>query len=189
MTALTVVYDANILYPAPLRDLFVRLTFTDLFRAKWTGDIHDEWTKNVLENRPDISRNQLERTRQKMDAVVEDCLVTDYESFIPSLKLPDADDRHVLAAAIAAQANVIITFNLKDFPAEVLKPYGVEAQHPDRFVSHLLDLDVNACLSVIKIQRESLQRPPVNVAELLETFERLGLSESVSKLTMFQHLL
>ena len=111
----TVVFDANVLYPAPLRDFLMRLALTDLFRAKWTNMIHDEWIRNVLIKRPEL-KEQLKRTRQLMNASVRDCLVEDFEYLIPTIELPDEDDRHVVAAAIHGHADMIVTFNLKDFP-------------------------------------------------------------------------
>lgn len=59
-------YNACVLYPAPLRDLLMRLALTDRFRARWTEDIHEEWIRNVLVNRPDLTREQLDRTRTLM---------------------------------------------------------------------------------------------------------------------------
>jgi len=91
----TAILDACVLHPAPLRDLLMHLALTDLFRAKWTDAIHEEWIRSVLENRLDLTREQLERTRQLMNAHVRDCLVTNYEDLIPVLTLPDPDDRHV----------------------------------------------------------------------------------------------
>ena len=105
------VYDANILYPAPLRDLFVRIAQSGLVQAKWTETIHEEWIRNVLKNRQDTTLERLTRTRQLMDTAVRDCLVTGYEILIDSMTLPDPNDRHVLAAAIRAGADAIVTFN------------------------------------------------------------------------------
>ena len=106
MTApLIAVYDACVLYPAPLRDLLMHLALTGLFQAKWTDRIHEEWTRNLLEDRPELGREKLERVRRLMDAHAEDCLVTGYEGLIGPLSLPDPDDRHVLAAAIHAKAS------------------------------------------------------------------------------------
>lgn len=115
----TVIYDACVLYPAPLRDLLMRLALTDLYRARWTDMIHDEWTRNVLKQWPDLKAEDLERTRSLMNAHVRDSLVTGFEHLIPSVELPDADDRHVVAAAIHGGASLIVTFNLKDFPPEM----------------------------------------------------------------------
>src|SRR5262249_9025488 len=133
-------YDACVLYPAPLRDLLMHLALTDLFRAKWTNAIHDEWMRHVLADRPDLKREQIERTRDLMNAHVRDCLVEGYEALIPTLTLPDEQDRHVLAAAIHAGAEVIVTYNLRDFPKEALDPFGIAAQHPDDFICHLIEL-------------------------------------------------
>lgn len=96
----TVIYDACVLYPAPLRDLPMRLALTDLYRARWTDVIHDEWTRNVLKQQPDLKAVDLERTPLLINTHVRDSLVTGFEHLIPSVKLPDMDDRHVVAAAI-----------------------------------------------------------------------------------------
>ena len=89
----TALYDACVLYPAPLRDLLMQLALTDLFRARWTNQIHDEWIRNLLKNRSDLTLEQLTQTKNLMNSHVRDCLVADYEGLIPSINLPDADDR------------------------------------------------------------------------------------------------
>jgi hypothetical protein len=100
MANLIVVYDGCVLYPAPLRDFLMWLALTDLFKARWTEEIHHEWMRNVLKNRSDLTLEQLTRTKDLMNASVRDSLVTGYEDIIPELQLPDPGDRHVLAAAI-----------------------------------------------------------------------------------------
>src|SRR2546421_12639347 len=92
----------------------------DIVLARWTDEIHDEWTRNVLENRPDLKPEQLRRTRDLMNAHVRDCLVTGYEHLIGGVDLPDANDPHVLAAAIKAGAGRIVPFNLEGF-----SPHGL----------------------------------------------------------------
>ena len=89
MGMLTVLYDACVLYPAPLRDFLMHLALTDLFAARWTDRIHEEWIRALLGKRPDLTREQLERTRELMNAHVRDCLVTEYETLIESLHLLD----------------------------------------------------------------------------------------------------
>jgi hypothetical protein len=116
----TALFDACVLYPAPLRDLLLRLAATDLFRARWTDRIHDEWMERLLEDRPELSRGQLMRTRTLMNESVPDSLVTGYEGLVETLTLPDPNDRHVVAAAIRSQAGVIVTFNERDFPKPAL---------------------------------------------------------------------
>jgi predicted nucleic acid-binding protein len=182
MANFTVVYDANVLYPAPLRDFLMRLALTDLFRARWTEDIHEEWIRNLLEVRTDLTRKQLERTRELMNANVRDCLVEGYQNLIPGLELPDPDDRHILAAAIRANASVIVTFNLKDFPAAQVEQYGVEAQHPDEFIVHLIDLNQAKVCAAAEEQRKSLRNPPKTVEEYLETLLKQGLPQTTTLL-------
>jgi predicted nucleic acid-binding protein len=175
-------YDANVLYPAELRNLLMHLALTDLFRAKWSAQVHQEWMNNLLANRSDIKREQLERTRELMDRHAIDALVTGYEDLIPGLQLPDENDRHVLAAAIRGRADVIVTMNLKDFPNEVIGAYGVEAQHPDEFVMHLFDLAPGKVLMAAREHRISLKNPPKTEAEYLDVLERQGLTQTVSVL-------
>jgi hypothetical protein len=110
-----------------------------------------------------------------MNEHVREGLVIGYEPLISGLSLPDPEDRHVLAAAIPVQAGVIVTFNLKDFPQESLKPYGVSAQHPDEFVVGLLDLDPVRVCAAVRTQRASLKKPPKSPEEFLELLERQGL--------------
>lgn len=189
MATFTALYDACVLYPAPLHDLLMRLALTDLFRARWTDQIHDEWIRNVLKDRTDITPDLLERTRSLMNFHVRDSLVTGYETLIESLELPDPDDRHVLAAAIRTRASVIVTFNLKDFPADILDPLGMEAQHPDEFISHLIDLNSGAVCVAAKRQRESLKNPPRTVEEFLTTLEQQQLPETVTRLREYSELI
>ena len=153
----TVVYDACVLYPAPLRDLLMRLALTDLYRARWSEQIHDEWISAVLRNRPDLSRQQLERTRSLMNAHVRDALVDGYQTLIPALDLPDPDDRHVLAAAIKCGADLILTFNLDDFPEQTLGVYGISAFHPDPFLVDQLNLDAKRVCAAMRAHRASLK--------------------------------
>jgi len=185
----TAVYDACVLYPAPLRDLLMRLALTDLFRARWTKHIHEEWMRSVLRDRPDLKREQLERTRDLMDENVRDCVVTGYEPLMAGLTLPDSDDRHVLAAAIRAGASVIVTYNTSDFPEARLKSFGVEAQHPDVFITHLLDLAPGAVVAAAREQRAALRNPPVTVEKFLEALARQQLPETVNRLRQFSALL
>jgi len=181
MSNFTVVYDACVLYPSPLRSFLMYLALTDLFRARWSDQIHEEWMRNVVANVPDVSRRQVERIRDLMNEHVRDCLVSDYESHISSLELPDSNDRHVLAAAIQCRASVIVTFNLKDFPELELSKYQIEAQHPDEFCAHLLDLSPEVVCEAARLQRASMKKPPKTVAEYLELLAAQGL-EATTKL-------
>ncbi len=126
-----VVYDANVLYTSTLRDVLIRVGLARLVQPKWTDRILDEVFRNLRSDRPDLVPARLDRTRRLMNEAIRDVMVTGYEHLIDQLDLPDADDRHVLAAAIHADATVIVTRNLRDFPADRLNRSGVQAQHPD----------------------------------------------------------
>ncbi|WP_019218451.1 PIN domain-containing protein [Legionella tunisiensis] len=177
MVNFAVLYDACVLYPAPLRDLLMRLAMSELFRAKWSNRIHEEWINNLLRNREDLKRQDLERTRDLMNMHVLDSLVENFEDIEKALNLPDPNDNHVLAAAIVSNCNVLVTFNLKDFLEEELNKYNIEAQHPDDFLMHLTDLNENRFLDTVKKTRVSLRNPPKTADEYLSTLQQ-GLKKS-----------
>ena len=181
MATLTALLDACVLYPQTLRDLLLNLARTDLFRARWTELINEEWTRKLLEKNPGKA-DRVARTLALVNQSVEDCLISGYEEVIPTLQLPDPDDRHVLAAAIVGQADVIITLNLDDFPPEPLEPFGIEAQHPDTFVAHLIGLDQEVVCAAIRRMRERYKNPPMTAAEYLDSLEKKGLSRSAGLL-------
>jgi predicted nucleic acid-binding protein len=189
MSSYTALFDANVLYPAPLRDVLMQLAITDLFRAKWSADIHREWIGALLRNEPHRDRAALERTRDLMDSKTRDCLVTGYEPLIPSLELPDPDDRHVLAAAIVGRCDVIVTQNLKDFPDAALSPYGIDVQHPDEFLCNHLNLAQGLFCSAIQRVRCRLQNPPYTIDQYLDTLTRNGLVATAAELRPFAELL
>ena len=189
MSRCTALLDANVLYPAPLRDIFLQLALTDLFQAKWTADIHREWIEALMRKDPTPDRAALERTRDLMDKATRDSLVTGYEWLISSLALPDPNDRHVLAAAIAGHCDVIVTQNLKDFPEAALAPFSIEAQHPDDFLHTHLSLAPGVFCGAVRKVRARLQRPVYSVEEYLATLSRQGLVATAGELQAFANLL
>lgn len=158
---------------------------SDLYRARWTEKIHEEWMRNVLKNRPDLSQEQLTRTRNLMDRSVRDCLIEGYEYIIPSLKLPDVDDRHILAAAIKGQADIIVTTNLKDFPNSILSEYEIEAQHPDIFIADLIDIHPMRLAAAAEACRKRLKNLPKSIDEYLEILLKQGLTMTTSLLRQY----
>lgn len=160
----------------------MHLALTGLFRAKWSADVHEEWISALLEKRSDLTRAKLERTRALMDLHAVDALVTGYADLIPGLRLPDPKDRHVLAAAIRGQADVIVTMNLRDFPDDVVGAFGMEAQHPDEFVLHLLNLAPGAVIAAAESHRQSLRNPAKTMSEYLKALDKQGLTQTASAL-------
>src|SRR5258708_14459692 len=112
-------------------------------------------------------------------------MVGDLEIRIPCLSLPDPDYRHVLAEAIMCRAVVIVTLNTKDFPGSTLSDYGIEAQHPDEFLTHLFHLSSESVVSAVPQQRERLRDPPQTAEQQLGTPERQGVTEKLGLLSRF----
>ncbi len=133
----TVVLDACVLYPAPIRDILLNLADLEVFTPKWSEIIQEEWVRNLLLNRPELGQKKLRRTIQVMNAAFPDAEVHGFEELIDLIELPDLDDRHVLAAGIKCNAGAIITFNTKDFPQEILDQHNIEVYSPDEFISQL----------------------------------------------------
>jgi len=167
MDAQIVVLDACVLYTAALRDLFMRLAVAGLIRARWTDLIHEEWIEAVLHDRPDLERADLDRTRRLMDEHAEGCLIRNFDHLIPSLSLPDPDDRHVLAAAIEEGAEWIATWNATDFPGEVVEPLGITIVTPDELM-RLLGAWPEDTRAVVRETRLSLKNPPESIDEYLD---------------------
>lgn len=182
-----VILDACVLYPARLRDLLMHLGIAGLYQPKWSRCIQDEWRRNLSANRPEILPEALQNTVKMMNSALPDANVTGYKGLINDLDLPDPNDRHVLAAAIRAKAEIIVTLNHKDFPPEVLRPFEIETLHPDAFISDLFDLNHALTLEAVRRQRQSLKRPPMTVDEFLEMLLKQGLPMTVKELAPYQY--
>ena len=176
-----VVYDANALYGNTLRDLLIRIAQAGLVQAKWTDRILDEALASVTKRNPDISEEQIVRLRELMIAAVPDCIVRGHEPLIEGLQLRDPDDRHVLAAAIKAGAQVIVTSD-KDFTREALEPWDIEARTPDEFVLDQIDIADRMIWGCVQQIANSRTNPPETVDDVLGQLERAGLLRSVAEL-------
>lgn len=170
--------DANVLYPARLRDLLVRLAIAGLYQARWSEQILDECFENLIADRPDLPAENLHRTRDLLTIALPDAVVTDYQELVATLDLPDPDDRHVLAAALVAGAEFLVSANLADFPAGSM-PAGAAALSPDDFVLKLIHADPEAVAAVVDDQAAALRSPPLTTTELLAGLEIVGLTKSV----------
>jgi predicted nucleic acid-binding protein len=185
----TAVFDACVLYPAPLRDFLMWLALSGLFRARWTDLIQSEWVRNLLRNRPDLQPAQLQRTIELMNNAVPDALVTGHADLIHTVTLPDPDDRHVVAAAIHCNASVIVTFNERDFPADQLATFEIEVLHPDHFIRNLLGLNQAAVIAAAQKHRSTLKNPPIGADRYLEILLKMGLNQTVKGLAEFRAVL
>lgn len=173
--------DANVVYPARLRDLLIRLAIAGLYQARWSEQILDECFENLVEDRPDLSEEQLARTRRLMLTALPDAMVSGYEALVEEQDLPDPDDRHVLAAALTANAALLVTANLDDFPAEQM-PAGLSVVSPDGFVVELMNHDLDTVVDVVVAQAAALASPPMSTRQLLDGLEEVGLVRTVAGL-------
>jgi predicted nucleic acid-binding protein len=178
----TALLDANVLYPALLRNVLMYLAVHGLYRPLWSEAIHVEWITALRREHPDVTERQVARTKRLMNENMPDATVIGYEKLVPGFVLPDANDRHVLAAAVHGGANVIVTRNLKHFPAKALKPHGLSAQSPDAFVANLIVRDTDAVVTALAELRTQLKAPPYSTDDLLAGLERQKLPKSVALL-------
>lgn len=179
---LTVVFDACVLFPALLRNLLLQLATSGLFRARWTDTIHREWMGRLRSARPDIPHEQIERIRRLMDLAVPDCIVTGHERLIDGLCLPDRNDRHVLAAAIRCNAQLIVTTNDEDFPESALLPHGVHAERPDKFIASMITDSPDQVCDAIATLRARLRNPPLSAHALVNRIRDVGLPDTAARL-------
>ncbi len=178
----TVIYDACVLYPASIRSFLMWIGHHELVHARWSKRILDECFGNILENRLDLDPEKLSRTRELMCNTVPDCLVEGFQPRIEQLDLPDDDDRHVLAAAIEADADSIVTFNLTDFPEERLQPHELRAVHPDAFVCELLETEPRAVLKCLEDEAAIRNNPPRSMIDVCQSLAERRLPEAAEKM-------
>jgi predicted nucleic acid-binding protein len=183
ISTFTAFFDANVFYGARLRSLVLFLAQTKLFRARWSDAVHEEWIRNLLHKRPDLNHEALATTRRLMDAAVLDALVTGYEALVPGLELPDPDDRHVLAAAIVAKASCIVTFNLGDFPAKQLAPYGLHAVHPDDFLLDVESIDPATFAGAVQADLGHYRQPSLTLSGYVAALGRAGVPQIAAEIT------
>ena len=176
------VFDACVLYPFHLRNVLVQLAVDRLVDARWTDKIHDEWIRNLLANAPNIPVERLSVTRRLMDEALPSAMVDGYETHVETIELPDPDDRHVVAAGVAAGASLIVTWNLRDFPAEELRKHGLTSQTPDVLITDLFERVPEATVGALANARRNLSQTRISAAEFAEILMRQGLIQLSARL-------
>ncbi len=175
----TALLDANVLVPVSLADTVLRAAERDLYRPLWSVRILDEVRRALHKIHPTAPPSRFETRIAAMNMTFPDSTLTDFDGILPSIELPDPDDRHVVAAAYTGGADLIVTNNLKDFPQDELKRWRLEAVNPDCFLCDMFDLFPQAMLIIIQEQTADMQHPPTDVDELLASLERAGVPEFV----------
>lgn len=176
------VLDANVLYPQFLRDVLLRLAAAELFVPRWTDRIQDEWTRNLLRDRPDLTPERLANTHRHMARAFPEAQVAGYAHLEARFGGVHPKDRHGAAAALASGATHIVTWNRRDFPAEALAPHGIEAADPDAFVSALLDWAGDVAVTVLERHRAGLLKPPHTWPTYKSALRAAGLVTAAERL-------
>ncbi|MGH6845879.1 MAG: PIN domain-containing protein [Methylocella sp.] len=172
-----VIFDACILYPFHLRNIVVQIAVDRLVDARWTDEIHGEWIRNLAANVPTIPIGRLQITRRLMNDALPHAMVTGYQEHIQAVTLPDPYDRHVVAAGIAGGASVILTWNLRDFPARELKKHGLRRQTPDAFLADLYDKTPDLTLASLANARRNLSKTRVSAPDFVDILKNQKLPQ------------
>lgn len=179
----TALLDACVLFPIAITDSLMSLATVGLFAAKWTRQIEQEWIAALEEQRPDL-KGKLEFRRDNMRQAVPDWEVPEaaWTPLVASYNLPDSDDRHVLAAAVAGHVDCIVTANLRDFPSDIVGAYGIEVVDPDRFIINQWDLDPIVAMTAFKHMRARRKKPESTPEDFAQALERNGLPATAQRI-------
>lgn len=170
--AFTVFVDACVLFSAAQRDILVRIAGTDIFRIKWSDDVLAETARNLQLQRG-LAISQTDRLIDQMTRAFPDACISQkrYASLVDSMTVnPKA--RHVLAAAIVARADVLVTWTIIDFPVESCAPYGIYVQTPDDLLVTQAQLAPQSVLCALEALIHDLRKPSMTVSQWLEQQRR-----------------
>ena len=188
ISTFTAVLDANVLFGIRVTSLLMELALSGLFRARWSLDIHCEWV-GAVHKQYGIPMGELDYRRQCMEDAIPDGRVDGYEALINGLTLPDPNDRHVLAAAIRCNADVIVTFNESDFPPPALAPFGIHTRHPDLFIRNVDEIDPGTLITAVRNDIAHYKDPPLDVDAYIEGLRAAGMPATAGYLTESRILL
>lgn len=170
------VLDTNVIYPIEIRDLLFWFAHFDMFTPKWSEHIFDEW-KDVM-MRKGVSEEEANKRVERANIAFPDALVNNYSGLINSLELPDPKDRHVLAAAIKTNANIIVTNNIKDFPTDYLASFGLTAKTADDFLTDIIDLNPAQAIKAFKQLVLNRRNPDLDEFQVLDILRNRGLKDT-----------
>jgi predicted nucleic acid-binding protein len=172
----TAVLDTNVVYPVIIRDILLWFGHYDLYTPKWSEHIFEEWENVMLAK--GVEAAEAENRIKKVNLAFPGALVQNYKGLIDKLELPDVDDRHVLAAAIKVNANLIVTNNIKDFPEQYLQSFGLSAKTADDFLTDIIDLNQEQAIAAYKEMILNKKNPKMNELEVLDQIRKAGLKDA-----------
>lgn len=179
-TRFTCVLDTNVIFPIEVRDLLFWFAYDELYTLKWSRHIFTEW-ENVMRVKQ-VSEAEIIKRIGWANSAFPDAMVTKYEALISGLELPDEKDRHVLAAAIKTNANLIVTNNLKDFPNDYLSTFGLSAKSADDFLTDTIDLNREIASASFRKLVLNRRNPALDEYQVLDCLRRNGLNDTANYL-------
>jgi predicted nucleic acid-binding protein len=159
------VLDACVLFPAAVRDTLLRAAAAGLYQAYWSDDILEEVRRNLV-NSGRATHEQAQRLVGVMERAFPEALVTSYQPLIDRMR-NHPKDRHVLATAVACHAQIIVTDNVRDFPAAALAPYALHVYTADTFLLMLFDSNPEQMSAIVVQQTNDLRSPPQTTTDVL----------------------
>jgi len=164
--------DASVLHPWVVCDMLLRLAERGLYRPAWSAEILDELVSSLIERKPEHAE-RFQRRRERMEAAFAEAMAARPERFLSAVPDEvDVGDRHVVAAALAAQADVVVTNNVRHFAPERLAESGLLVQTADEFLVHQWWLDPDAVTEEIASMASATSRPPLSPSQVLDSLER-----------------
>ncbi len=175
-----VLLDTNVIYPVISRDLLFWFAYYELYTPKWSKNIFDEWKEVMM--RKGVSAEEAEKRIEKANLAFPDAFVQNYDGLIMNLELPDEKDRHVLAAAIKTNANIIVTNNIKDFPKIYVESFGLKVKSLDDFLTDIIDLNQEKAIEAFKEMVLNKKKPPLDEYEVLNQLRKINLNDTANYL-------
>lgn len=176
------VLDANVFYSMWVTDPLLSFADADLYEPVWSDRIMDEVRRHLPTIWSRATREGVDRYLSTLSRVFPNASVAGWKPLENAVELPDPDDRHVVAAAVKAHADVIVTSNLKDFPAKRLERFGLRAMSPDDFLTLLFDDDPDEAMKSMQSLVDSKRHPPCTMEEEIEHLRMLGLTKFAERL-------
>jgi predicted nucleic acid-binding protein len=176
------ILDTNLLFSAPVRDFYLNIADLGIYRPKWSSKILEELIKSITSKRKDINVKKIDYVISQMNLAFPDAQIFNYQTLNDNIKLPDKNDHHVLAAAIYAKVDWIVTFNVKDFPYDSIRKFNISVTHPDDFIVMLIEQYEKQIIIALNNKAKSLKNSPLSYDVVLSNLKKCGLKKSVNHL-------
>lgn len=176
----TCVLDTNVIHPIVVRDVLLWFAQYDLYTPKWSEHIFEEWI-NLMKIKQ-VPQEEIQKRISVINRAFPDAMVKNYHGLIKGLELEDEKDKHVLAAAIKTNANLIVTNNLRHFPEHYLNTFGLAAKSADDFATDIIDLNPKRALDAFMQMVSLKKKPELDAYQVLDLLRSNGMTQSANYL-------